>query len=366
LRNWQAEQAANMFGVNEDQLVKSVRMAEAYGFTTASGKVAWQPYLALKAAAGIEFEDPEARGKSLGPLLSRQSELMKRVKAMETSGRGSAPAYAAAKAELERINEKLKTERAPGVNKVLSERRLAAEWKSGLDLYNSETLAFFHVLNPGLASRMQSTPAISIEDARLALSYMADAGLDAANADDFAKNMLALGFADPYATEWAATAAKAAAAGSAGGRTIMKPDPVAIRQATKDLYRQMYLEDPSEQQLDKLSGDVTNAIMSAPDDVNVDGEARLREVIEGDPKYQEYYGNKPAGVSEEDYQRMFVDAQRSMLGSELAGNTATKVGMKDGRYQTAVGATLGLKQSWDNSTFMGRLAQAAEAVNRNT
>jgi hypothetical protein len=151
-----------------------------------------------------------------------------------------------------------------------------------------------------------------------------------------------------------------------GGRTVMKPDPVAIRQATEDMYRSLYLEDPTDEQLNAMAAKVEAAIVGAPDDQNVDGNARVRDVVESDPMYQKYYGNKPGGMSEEEYQGMHRAAQSSMLGEELAGNAAVRLGMQEGSYQTTVGATMGMKEAWDNSTFLGRLAQASNSFARMT
>jgi hypothetical protein len=40
--------------------------------------------------------------------------------------------------------------------------------------------------------------------------------------------------------------------------------------------------------------------------------------------------------------------------------------MRGGKYQTTVGAATGTREAWDNSTFLGRLARAAQLVNENT
>ena len=54
------------------------------------------------------------------------------------------------------------------------------------------------------------------------------------------------------------------------------------------------------------------------------------------------------------------------MASTLARNAPAKVGMQEGSYQTTVGATMGTKEAWDNSTFLGRLAQASNAFARST
>jgi hypothetical protein len=361
-----ATQAVEQFGISESALVKSVKQAEAWGFQTAAGEVAWQPYLALQKAYGTNVE-PGNRTAMLAELIPRRAELEKKIKKMESTGRGSAPAYADAKRELADIERRLAADRRTGAASLTGQRQLMQSWKEGMKLYDSETLAFFHALNPGLASRMKNTQVLDLGDARMALSLMAKAGLSGDNPEDFAVNMAQLGFLDPYAKALVDAQQKAASAGAGGsGRTVLKPDSVAIRQATKDMYRSLYLEDPSEGDLNAMAARVESAIVSAPDDVSVSGEARIRDVVEGDPKYQQYYGKKPGGMSEEEYQGMHRAAQGSMLGEELADNQAVRLGMQEGQYQTTVGATMGTKEAWDNSTFMGRLARAAQTVGRNT
>jgi len=359
-----AAQAVEQFGLSEPALVQSVRQAEAWGFQTAAGEVAWQPYLALQKAYGTVVE-PGNREEMLAELIPRREDLKAQLKKMESTGRGSAPKYAEIQRELADIERRLASDRKTGASSMAGQREMLNTWKEGMRLYDSETLAFFHALNPGLASRMSGSETLSLEDARMSLSLMAKAGLSGDDPNDFAKNMGELGFLDPYATLLVEAQRKAAASASAG-RTVLKPDPVAIRQATKDMYRSLYLEDPSDDQLNAMAAKVESAIVGAPDDVNVSGEARIRDVVEGDPKYQMYYGKKPGGMSEQEYQNMHRAAQSSMLGEELADNQAVRVGMRQGDYQTTVGAAMGTEEAWDNSTFLGRLARAAQTVGRNT
>lgn len=360
-----AAAAAEQFGLSEPALVKSVRQAEAWGFKTAAGEVAWQPYLALQKAYGTNIE-PGNREEMLAELIPRREELKAQIKRMETSGRGSAPVYAELQRELADIEKRLASDRRTGAASLGGQREMMLKWNEGMKLYDSETLAFFHALNPALASRMSTQPdGLSLEDARMSLSLMAKAGLSGDDPTDFARNMGELGFLDPYATLLVEAQRKAAGGGGAG-RTVLKPDPVAIRQATKDMYRSLYMEDPSDDALNAMAARVESAIVGAPDDVSVSGEARIRDVVESDPKYQQYYGNKPSGMSEQEYQDMHRSAQSSMLGAELADNQAVRVGMRQGDYQTTVGAAMGTEEAWDNSTFLGRLARAAQTVGRNT
>lgn len=55
-----------------------------------------------------------------------------------------------------------------------------------------------------------------------------------------------------------------------------------------------------------------------------------------------------------------------MVGAEAVDPTAIQSGMRTGDFQTTIGQVAGQKKSWGNSTFLGRLAQAAQLVSENT
>jgi hypothetical protein len=150
------------------------------------------------------------------------------------------------------------------------------------------------------------------------------------------------------------------------GTTPQRPDPVQIEQAVKDMWRNLFLEDPDPAVAAQFTAQLNAAIGGLGEGESIDPNARLRQFAEGSDQYQEYYGRKPAGMAEEEYQGMFRSGQRSVLGNELAGNAAVKAGMREGQYQTTVGAAAGTREAWDNSTFLGRLARAAQLVNENT
>jgi hypothetical protein len=143
-------------------------------------------------------------------------------------------------------------------------------------------------------------------------------------------------------------------------------DPAAVRQAAKDLYRQMMLQDPTEGQLNSFVEQVRQGQASAPMTEQYDIGAAIRSAIERTGTYGEMYGKRPSGVSEEEYQTMMRQGQASILGSELAGNAAARVGMRTGSLQTAVGAAAGTKEAWENSRFLERLAVASNVFSKMT
>ena len=128
----------------------------------------------------------------------------------------------------------------------------------------------------------------------------------------------------------------------------------------------LYPAAANEEDVRAITERVMNEYASAPDEQQVNVEARIRQYVEELPQYGEFYGNKPGGVTEGQYQSVMNAGSRSMLGNEGDLTQAGALGMKSGKYQTAVGAAMGTSAAYDNSTFMGRLAQAAQITSRNT
>ena len=144
------------------------------------------------------------------------------------------------------------------------------------------------------------------------------------------------------------------------------PDPAAIRQSAKDMYKQLYMVDPTDAQLDSFVSQVQSKIAGAADNQTIDAGAQLRDILEADRAYKELYGKMPGGMSEGEYQSQFRAGAQTMLGNEGADPNTIRSGMRDGNYQTTIGAIAGSAKSRNNSTFMGRLAQAAQLVSENT
>jgi hypothetical protein len=151
-----------------------------------------------------------------------------------------------------------------------------------------------------------------------------------------------------------------------GGMVRMLPDQDAVRQSVRDMYTQMFLESPSEEVVAAMVNALNSAVMSAPMDQSVDVQAKLRDILEKDPAYNRLYGQMPDGFTAEQFQGMNRAAQETMLGDMVESNEALQIGMQDGSYRTTMGASMGLEEAWDNSTFLGRLARAAQVVSANT
>lgn len=234
-------------------------------------------------------------------------------------------------------------------------QQLGVQFDAGRKLYGGDDmLGLLHVVDASLAAKVAVTDPskISMDDRRKISEIYHDMGLT----DD---QLAALGYS------WISDFASGKTADS-GGTTRQQPDPVALRQAARDLYRALYVDEPSEAQLDQLAASVTSAIASAPDDQSIDPNARLRQAAEGLPEYRELYGQKPEGQTEAEYRSQFDASAGSILGTTAADPSVIQGGMRTGRTQTSVGAAAASKGAWESSTFLGRLAAAAQIVSQNS
>lgn len=363
----EAGRAQEAFGIiNPEELNYFVKAAYANDLRDSMGKLNWQISAAFQTFSGYGAGQERDYRSESRKLLLKEADLRRKIE--DTQG---LPDHLSGRSRLQRELQGVRSQLqklAADPGRILKPKDLSDRYKRGMELYNSESTAFFHALDEGLAARMAANPGLlDVNDARRALGLMQQAGIKGEDAMAFTETMYDLGFVDPMATAWADAMQKAADQAAGGSQRIRTlPDPVAVRQSAKDFYRQMFLTEPDDATLDRFAASVSDAIMSAEDDEAVDPNARIRQAAEQMPEYQKYYGNKPGGMAEEEYQGMHRAAQGSMLGDELADNQAVRVGMREGSYQTTVGSAAGTKEAWNNSTFLGRLARAAQTVNRNT
>lgn len=257
-----------------------------------------------------------------------------------------------------------KVKKAQVTNKTVNNS--LQKYKEGLYIYQSnDALAFLHAVNPTLAARA-AMPQDGLD--QTARNHIVKQVNNTLNRAGFTPQQLdKMGYYSLGLEDWANSQASSGGGGGGGGGSYrIMPDPLALRQAAKDLYISLFAGDPSEADLDRLVAAVNGAVTSTPMSQNVDVNAQLRNAIENDPMYKELYGSMPGGMAESDYQGQFRHAASSMLGAEAADPTAIQSGMRTGDYQTTVGQVAGSKQAWGNSTFLGRLAQAAQVIAENT
>jgi hypothetical protein len=375
VRSDEWEEAASRYGFSSDEMTRIVRLADMNNMRGADGEyIAWQPLAALMKTTGALDRLDTREGQ-----LDRVSELNTRITALTRQVRGmSGPevdsaAARSARSELDRLklqrDEEIAKARGLLTAPEVGPRALANAYNEGLNLYGYDPgMAFIHATDAGLAARFASAGGdpdkISGADQALMLRHLGNAGY--LSEEDFAKSIISQGYTEAGLVGSFIQGQQRRASGGGGGRERILPDPVQVQQAAKDLYRSLFKEEPDEATLTSLSQQVNAAIAGSPDNQNVDVEARIRQTMEGLPQYDKYYGNKPGGMTEGEYQGQFVDAQQSILGNELAGNSAVRLGMQSGQYQTAVGAATGTKEAWGSSTWLGRLAAAAQNVARNT
>lgn len=362
------EEAAARYGYDSDAMTRIVRMADSNGMRGADGEyIAWQPLAALLRSTGWQSDQ-----KRQNDLSSKYQALYAEVKELERLRKAGAPDYTwseldAKKKQLAALGNSF----GSGKEKV-NPRDVARGFNEGLEKYDYDPgMAYIYAQDPGLAARIKATNGdralLSGRDRALISRYVGNGGYN--DADDFIVSMLQQGYAEADTSgSLVANYLKSLelAGGGGGGRERILPDPVQVQQAAKDLYRSLFLEEPDEATLASLSATVSSAISSAPDNQNVDIEARIRQSLEGSSQYKKYYGKKPGGMTEAEYRTQFGAAQQSILGAETAGNAAVRLGMQEGQYQTAVGAAAGTKEAQNNSTWLERLARAAQNVARNT
>ena len=243
-------------------------------------------------------------------------------------------------------------------NKIAS---LGLRFKEGRYIYGgNDSLAYIHTLDPTLAAKWANTPDdVSQEEVGRLRQLINNGGFDQ-------QQLSAMGYEALSFEDWANDPARSGNRNGGGGGGRMRPDPVAVRQAARDMWMNLYASEPSEQQLNDLIATVDGSISNAPNSQSVDVEAQLRKGLEANPQYGELYGSRPAGMSEQEWQTQFRAGAASLLGNEAADPNAIRSGMRSGQYQTTLGAVAGSRQAWGNSTFRGRLAQAAQIVAEQT
>jgi hypothetical protein len=381
--------AAERYSVSEESLAGIVQLADMggmhsdYGQTGPFGQqmIYWQPLAGLMKATGM-LDKANARYATTGeqarqkaadyPFSMYNQDLRERASA-DTSGiaedlfRTRQVATGAGPASVRQL------ERNPGTHRVGGVQQLSAAFNGGMALYNDALLAMIHTLDRNLASEISTTAQaggiLRPETFRKVQTLANMAGHT--TIDDWVGTVIDLGdgrfetnsqFLADYFQRMAAMNAQE----EETGRIRVMPDPERIRQNAKDFVRELFMSEPDEAMLEKVVSSVMAAVQGAPENQDVDINAQIRKIAEQDPQYAQLYGNKPAGQSELEYQAQFRAAQASMLGDELGTNDAVKLGMRGGKYQTTVGAATGTREAWDNSTFLGRLARAAQLVNENT
>lgn len=387
--------AQETYGVDQRDLMHMVRLADRVGLSNRDGdRPSWQVALALAKATNM-----------IGQLTSKVTPNQPPVNfwdAIEQTESGNVPApnspvyrgdvdaetFTTADRFQNLSSNILRGEANQGTNlgprrETLSFRDLGQRFNEGLEKYNYDPLvAFLYSVDDGLAARLAYSKGditkLKGKDVYLARGILSDAGF--AGFGQFQQTMMQMGYGEAegagFENLWNYFAAideqqrQTQGDGPAGpsGPTVKYPDPAGLDETIRSLYQQLFFEEPDDATLANFRSQINAAVDTAfeSDISSVDISARARQFLRDSPQYEEFYSNKPEGLSEEEYAAQMQYAQGSILGNELAGNKAVREGLRTGKYQTAVGAAAGTAEAWDNSTFLGRLARAGEVVGRNT
>ncbi len=359
--------------INKRTITQFVRTADKLGITSGSGQNGWQ-ILAALAQAGGSIQN-NVMGISAPAKTVRNSSDAADVVANKRAGTppdappshvGTLPGAAGLLPGQTIRNSSEAGQAVAGWRGEwgtfnTSINRHALSFKEGQNMYGgNDMLAYVHALNPSVAARVANTKPDKLgqRDWRTFQQLLLDGG--------FSQQALAnMGYYALGLDEWT---------GQGGGRRPTPtteeeeltgsvrtlPDPDQIRQAAKDMYIRLFAAEPTDAQLNSLVGTVSGAISGAADNQAVSADAQLRKAAEGLPIYDELYGNMPSGMTETEYQGQFRGGAQQLLGNEAPDPSVIQGGMRTGDYQTTLGQIAGSKQAWGNSTFLGRLAQAAQ------
>jgi hypothetical protein len=327
------------------QLAAQLGIGEAFGgVNSETGGAGWQILAAGAAALGMwNLAEREDKANNAVPVTSRSASLNGATVTSST----------------------IRGQQAISRNEMTRLRNWGVQYMQGMKMYGqNDTIAFLHAMNAPLATRIASTPIdkVSLTDRRQAMSFIQMAGFSP-------EAMQGLGFG--YIGGLQDLPANQSAAGRSGPVRQM-PDPDAVRQSAKDMYRTLFAAEPTDAQLAQLVGSVTSAISSADIDgedgvvQDVNTQAQIRKRLQEMPEYGDLYGKKPGGMSEEEYQAQFRNGAGVILGNAAPRPDVIRAGMRSGNYNTSVGAAATTREAWEGSTFMGRLARAAQITSENT
>ena len=382
-------------GFDEAQFSRLLELADAYNMRREGPgeEINWQVPLMLMnmtghVAAGETYKGTPVYSRRLRELAGKIKSLKDDIGPTTASGSRAHTLEALereyekekATAKLSQVGQTTRmADRDPDVNGDLGQ--LFTAFGEGVELYGSiESLALLHAVDPALAARLWAANGdvrkVSAEDKNLAGMWVSRALPGAGNGNDLLSQALVeFGFGEAGGDRLVVDIVSQIDAvrnpdrvgrdGTSTGAKML-PDRVGVEDRVKVLMETMYPQAVSDEQVAEITDRVISEYTGAPEDQLYDLDAQVRRAVESLPQYGEFYGNKPGGVSNSSYATTMALGAQSMLGAEAGLTGAAGLGMRSGKYQTAVGAAAGTSAAWDNSTFMGRLAEAARVVSANT
>jgi hypothetical protein len=238
-------------------------------------------------------------------------------------------------------------------------------FRRGMDLYRGdELLAVVHAVDSGLAQRVASTGGdpdkLDWRDNAAVYDILERSGQINSSNTRLRQLESATGFFGYFNT------GRGGGGGGGGAGPVRRMiDPVQTKEAIQQLWSRMFLADVDDATVQAMTANLQSQLDAAPEGMNVDISSRIAAFLRGQDVYDELYRNKPAGMSEEEYQSQFAAGVGDVLGNELDPE-ALKAGMRTGEYNTAVGRAASTEKLLTNSTLRGRWAQAKQTLDQFT
>lgn len=235
------------------------------------------------------------------------------------------------------------------------------DFREGWERYQDVGLAMLHTFDEGLAARIWSTGGdpskLSAEDDLLAWSWMRrSVGEQAENWQQIAGEGPVVDLFRRLQEQ------RAAGGGGGGGRMRRMLDPVGVGEQYRAVTEALFGTTPPPEEIQSVVNRLQAELDAAPEGMAFDIAARLRDVARGHPLFQELYGAKPDGMTEEQFRGMFQAVGEDFAGPGVS-EEAVRAGMKSNSIQGTVGYVAGDKAMYrDNSTFLGRLANIAQTI----
>lgn len=365
--------ALSSLGYDTDDIVRLTRTSEMFGNDREGQGAIDERVWALGALARVSGEFTSYT--NFIKMQERQAELKEQIEAFETDPpRFTTPAQADLHASRLR---KLRAEeqglaRALGIRELKGSGsgvfQLQSALNIGMSRYNDGTLAFIHALDHQLASRLEATggdPAkMDPADAQQAYDYLVT-GFGETH-ERFGADPLANPTRDVLAqldSFFNIQNAGRAGGGGGGAATVVRQlDEVAARERIRQMWEAMFLENPQENLVNAFINQLQGQLRAAPPGQEFDVSARINDWLRGTDKFQELFGQKPEGLSEEQFQQQFFAGSADLLGAEAPDIGAIRTGMRTGDFQATLGAIAGSGRAWQNSRFLERWARAAQSV----
>lgn len=260
------------------------------------------------------------------------------------------------------------------IGQVLGDYELARQLKENIATYGDYTLALVATVDKGIAEKIRAGVNLESDEQQKVRQLLLDG--------NYSKETMAnAGIAiDPLKFDFVAA--------QAGGGTTTKvtlPNQEEVKQSLETLFRAWFQHAPSEADLNQFAGKVNAAASNAQGGGSADNPFQVTQggtkVVEdpgtlqsqaiayarSNPEYGKLFDKKPGNLDETGYVQQMSNAAQRTFGDEGAGAAdAIRAGLESGRSQTTVGYLAGSKDAFENSTFMERMANAAETVSRMT